>query len=129
MMVVLTVLAVSSMNSSTMELTMAINNQERNNAFQAAESTIDVAMARRNWTTLQPTPTGLLTLGYGTGQATTTCGAITPVPDIAFSMGVDTGSVMAFHFDVVAQGNATRNAVSFNNQSFYVAGPGGTDTC
>ena len=66
---------------------------------------------------------------YGVGQATMACGAITPVPDIAFSMGTDTGSVNAFHFDVVAQGTSTRNAVSFNNQSFWVAGPGGSDSC
>ena len=130
MMMVLTVLAVSTMNSSTMELTMATNNQERNNAFQAAESTIDVAIARRDWNTTTPTPTGTLSFGgYGTGTGSTACQTTTFVPDRSFSMGVGTGGVEAFHFDITAQGNSTRNAISFHTQSFYVVGPGGSGGC
>ena len=43
----------------------------------------------------------------------------TPVPDRAFSMGTSTGSVQAFHFDIVSVGRGPRNATSTHNQSFY----------
>jgi hypothetical protein len=49
----------------------------------------------------------------------------TPVPDRGFSLGVNTGMVQAFHFDVVATGTAPENASSTHNQSFYIVGPGG----
>jgi hypothetical protein len=40
-------------------------------------------------------------------------------------MGVSTGSVQAFHFDIVSVGKGPRNASSTHTQSFYQAGPGG----
>ena len=129
MMVVLTLLAVSSMNTATLELTMARNNQEQENAFQAAETAVDIAIARKNWTTAVPTallPTSMG--GYGVGQATTTCVDMTNVPDRAFSMGEGQQGIKAYHFDTIAQGTAANNAISFNNQSFYIVGPG-SDGC
>ena len=128
MMVVLTLLAVSSMNTATLELTMASNNQEQENAFQAAETAVDVAIALKNWGTAAPTTLLPTTFGYGTGQATTSCAAMTNVPDRAFSMGEGQQGIKAYHFDTIAQGNGNRNAISFNNQSFYIVGPG-SDGC
>jgi hypothetical protein len=64
-------------------------------------------------------------VGGGETEAVTTFQQTTPVPDIAFSMGVGGGAVQAFHFDVVAVGRGPRNALSTHNQSFYVVGPGG----
>ena len=52
-------------------------------------------------------------------------GVDTDIPDAAFSMGVSTGSVQAFHFDIVSVGKGPRNASSTHTQSFYQAGPGG----
>lgn len=131
LMVVLTVLAVSTMNTATLELTMATNAQNRQNAFQAAETGIDTAIALRNWTTTgativpnfapDPANPGVTT------TATTNCIITTGVPDRAFSQGVATGSIEAFHFDIVALATAPRNARATNNQSFYVVGPGTPD--
>jgi type IV pilus assembly protein PilX len=129
MMVVLTLLAVSSMNTATLELLMARNNQEQENAFQAAESAIDIAIARKNWTTAAPTNVLPVSMGgYGTGQATTTCVDMTNVPGRGFSSGEGDNGIKAYHFDTIAQGSANNNAISFNNQSFYTIGPG-SDGC
>ena len=67
---------------------------------------------------------GTTTAAYYT-EAVSTFMENTPVPNDAFSMGVSTGSVQAFHFDVVAIGRGPGNAVSTHNQSFYIVGPGG----
>jgi type IV pilus assembly protein PilX len=127
MLLVLTVLAVSGMNTSTLELTMAGNVQYQQNAFQAAETGIDIIIDNRNFTTVAPTVLPVTPLSpTDTTQSVASFQNNTPVPDAAFSMGEDTGAVAAFHFDIVAVGNSARNATSTNNQSFYVVGPGGS---
>lgn len=127
-LMVLTVLGVSSINTATLELTMAGNAQFHQEAFQAAETGIDISMARRDFNTLTPAVVDPMPLDVGSSyytEATSTFMENTPVPGAAFSMGVSTGSVQAFHFDVVARGTGPRNASSVHNQSFYIVGPGG----
>ena len=127
LLMVMTVLGVSGMNTATLELTMASNSQFHQDAFQAAETGVDISIATRNFTTLAPAIVPVTPLGDGSynTQAISTFAENTPVPDRAFSMGVNNGSVQAFHFDIVAVGTGPRNALSTHNQSFYVAGPGG----
>jgi len=132
LLMVLTVLGISGMNTATLELTMAGNAQFGQSAFQAAETGIDLVLGRRTFTTVAGSPGNVVpptALGDGTysTQAVTTFQTTTPVPDIGFSGGVGTpGAVQAFHFDVLSIGNGPRNARSTHNQSFYVVGPGGT---
>jgi len=127
LMLVLTVLGVSGVTVSVFGLTMATNAQVQQNAFQAAETGIDIAIETRNFTTTAPVVIPDTALGDGTYSTTSTMSfqVNTPVPGAAFSMGVDTGSVQAFHFDVVSTGSGPDNASSVHNQSFYVVGPGG----
>lgn len=127
LMLVLTILGVSGMSVSIFGLTMASNAQYQQNAFQAGETGIDIAMDRRNFTTNAPTVVPVTPLGDGTytTTATTTFSENTPVPDRAFSMGEDTGAVQAYHFNIVARGTGPDNASSTQTQSFYVVGPGG----
>ena len=73
-------------------------------------------------------PTYLGDGSYST-HSETSCVTTTPVPDIAFSMGAGSGTVQAFHFDIVSVGNGPRNATSTHTQSFYVVGPGGGTGC
>jgi len=125
LLLVLTVVGVSGMNTATMEVTMAGNTQFQNDAFQMAEDGIDTVLAQRAYstggnTTLPPTGDP----DYDR-QAVTRFITTTPIPDAAFSMGVSTGSVQAFHFDIVSVGKGPRNASSTHTQSFYQAGPGG----
>lgn len=124
LMLALTVLGISGMNSSTLELTMAGNTESADDAFQAAETGINIAMAQGNWSTAAPTVVGVTSLGDGTykTQATTKATACTIVPDRAFSAGVG-GGVMAWHFTIRATGTGPRGASSTHDQSFYIAGP------
>ena len=131
LLMILTILGISGMNTATLELTMASNAQFHQDAFQAAETGIDIAMSNGGLgaaiggtgTVLPPTPLGD---GASSTQAVTTFQLATPVPDRAFSLGVGTsGAVQAYHFDVVSQGTGPRNATSTHTQSFYVIGPGG----
>ena len=125
LMLVLTVLGVSGMTDSIFGLTMASNSQLQQNAFQAAETGIDIAIETRNFTTTGPVNiAGPIGSGTYSTNATMQFQVTTPVPDSAFSMGVGPGSVQAYHFDVQATGTGPENAQSVNNQSFYVIGPG-----
>ena len=127
LLMVITVLGVASMNTATLELTMAGNTQFHQEAFQAAETGIDISIAQRQFNTAAPAVLPVTPLDDGSydTQAVSTFMENTPVPSDAFSMGVNVGSVQAFHFDVVAVGRGPSNAISTHNQSFYVAGPGG----
>ena len=131
LLMILTILGISGMNTATLELTMASNAQFHQDAFQAAETGIDLAMSNGGFgaaiggtgAVLPPTPLGD---GASSTQAVTTFQLATPVPDRAFSLGVGTsGAVQAYHFDVVSLGTGPRNATSTHTQSFYVIGPGG----
>lgn len=129
LMLVMTVLGVSGMNTATLELTMAGNAQSQQDAFQAAETGIDIAISQGNFATIadgfvEPTSIGEED-DVVTTEARTRFQQTTPVPDIAFSMGVGGGGVQAFHFEVVAVGRGPRNALSTHNQNFYIVGPNG----
>ena len=126
LLLVLTVLGVSGMNTATMELRMAGNTQIQEDSFQMAEDAIDIGIAQRNFTTVGPTTVNLLGTPNADRQARTIFATTTPVPDVAFSMGTSTGSVQAFHFDITAVGQGSGGATSTHTQSFYVVGPGGS---
>ena len=54
LLVVITVLAVSGMNTATTELAMARNDQNNENAFQAAETGLEQALAQGSFNTVAP---------------------------------------------------------------------------
>lgn len=127
LMLVLTVLGISGMNTVSVELTMANNLAAEHEAFQAAESGIDVAIGSRDFTTRGSVSVPAMPLGDGgySAQTTTQCVATTPVPDAAFSMGTAAGSMRAFHFATTSIGTGPRGASATLNQEFYVVGPAG----
>lgn len=124
LLLVLTVLGVSGMNTATLELVMANNSQSQQLAFQAAETGIDLAVG--NGTYVTSAPTNFLS---GTSRANMRCVTTTPVPDIAFSIGAPSGSAQAYHFDVLAVGTGPRSSTATHNQSFYIVGPGASSGC
>lgn len=133
LLVVITVLAISGMNTATTELAMARNDQNYENAFQAAETGLEQALGQGRFDTVADiaesftinTNDQVLTLV----QFETT----SLVPDGAFSIGVGTG-MSAYHFNITATaeskragtgGAATdRDATAVHTQAFYVVGPG-----
>jgi len=122
LLMVITVLGISSMHTATLEVMMAGNTQFHQEALQAADTGIDISIAQRNFSTGAPAilPVTPLDDGSYDTQAVSTFMENTPVPDDAFSMGVNVGSVQAFHFDISAVGRGPSNAVATHNQSFYI---------
>ncbi|MGQ0385037.1 MAG: PilX N-terminal domain-containing pilus assembly protein [Gammaproteobacteria bacterium] len=125
LLLVLTILAVSGVFTSTMELRMVRNTQSQERAFQAAEVAIEDALANPVLSTSVPfiqtaiaVPNGygdqydyrLQSVGWtelGTGMT-------------GFSIGT---AFLAYHFQVDANGTGPDNAVAQHTQSFYVIGP------
>ena len=118
LLLVLTVVGVSGMNTATMEINMAASTQFQADAFQMTEDGLDTVLATRDYTT--DTTRTLNWIG-GTDydrRAVTTYRGNTDVPDAAFS----SDEVEAFHFEIRSVGRGPRNAQSENTQSFYVVG-------
>ena len=128
LLLVLTILAVSGVMTSTLELRMVGNTQLQERAFQSAEVAVEDALANPVLSTSVPfnqatipnpnlpddqysyqlqfvgqTPLGTGTTGYSIGTA-----------------------FMTYHFQVDATGTAPGNALAQHVQSFYIVGPGGT---
>jgi len=131
MLVVITVLAVSGMNTASTGLAMARNDQNVENAFQAAETGIETALMQQPFNTAAPTVINGSTNGAKeTFDVTITFDCVTIVPDRAFSLGSGSG-ISAIHFNTVSNAQSLRTAGSENvrdasarhTQAFYVVGP------
>jgi type IV pilus assembly protein PilX len=133
LLVIITILAVSGMNTATTELIIARNNQSFENAFQAAEYGLEQAIAQGRYSTTEKTDLGqfLLSSNDSVGVVTEFEDS-TPIPDRAFSLGVSSGNV-AFHFVATATAESlrsgststvtNRDASAIHTQAFYVIGP------
>lgn len=128
LLMVLTVLAISGMNTSTLELQMAGNMQYSEKAFQAAEIGIERAFRSGSYNTQSSLSTPVTTITTGRPETFTTTmsfdadSGVTPVLSGGYSMGVGTG-YSAYHFDIRSTGASSRNAKSVHAQSFFVIGP------
>ena len=133
LMVVITVLAISGMNTATTELAMARNDQSYENAFQAAETGLETALAQGRFDTLTNVALTQNVNLRDTVTAVINFEDTTLVPDRAFSMGVGSG-IAAYHFNAVATAEARqdagvttdRDASAVHTQAFYVVGPEGS---
>lgn len=126
LLVVLTLLAISGMNTASLDLQMAGNEQSYQNSFQAAETGVEQALSSGSYNTGAPSVIPVTTVPGTTDtyQATTqfNCGnGISPVR--GYSMAVGDSSYVAYHFDTTSIGTSSRNASSTHVQSFYVVGP------
>jgi Tfp pilus assembly protein PilX len=134
LLVVITVLAISGMSTATTELAMARNDQNYENAFQAAETGLEAALAQGQFSALGP---ATIPVYINSNDSVETLiqpdGDPTIVPDQAFSLGG--GGVVAYHFLATATAvsrrssapNVTtdRDASAVHTQAFYVVGPQG----
>ncbi len=119
LLLVLTVLGVSSMNTATMQITMAANTQFQEDAFQMTEDAIDIVLGTRDYSTDAAHTLDWTADPDYNRRAVTTYRLNTPVPaGRAFSLG----EFDAFHFDVQSLGRGPRNATAQTTQSFYVVG-------
>lgn len=137
LLVVVTVLAIAGMNTATTELAIARNDQTYENAFQAAETGLEIALSSGPFTTagttLGPLPVNApdLASAHETVSVLIEFEDATLVPDKAFSLGVGSG-IAAYHFHATATaesnriaggGNTDRDASAVHTQAFYVVGP------
>ena len=132
LLVVITVLAISGMNTATTEIAMARNDQNYENAFQAAETGLENALSQGRWDTLAVSslPQYISPNGHEFVDARVEFEDTTLVPDSAFSLGVGSG-IAAWHFVATSQaesrrdpgGDTDRDASAVHTQAFYVVGP------
>jgi type IV pilus assembly protein PilX len=124
LLVVLTLLAISGMNTASLELVIAGNSQYRQNAFQAAETGIAQALATGVFNPRSgPTTSPRAPLANDTTNDffTTT---ITPqlngqgLP----ALGKSGDRFRDFHFEVTSVGDSSRNARATSVQGLAVVG-------
>ncbi len=131
LLLVLTLLAISGMNTATLELTMAGNTQFHENAFQAAETGIEQALVL-----------GAFNPSGGTERLPATADTTTPIPDTGGNdrffatiapqlgglaqpaiWGSSWDSFSTFHFEIQSNGQSTRNAAATTVQGVAVIAP------
>ncbi|MBT8103435.1 MAG: hypothetical protein KJO95_10735 [Gammaproteobacteria bacterium] len=131
LLVVITTLAISGMNTATTELAMARNDQNYEFAFQAAETGLETAIAQGSYDTTAADPAELNNISvHDEVKTMIRYEDSTIVPDRAFSLGVGSG-VAAHHFLATAEakskrapGSVTdRDSSALHTQAFYVVGP------
>lgn len=132
LLVVISILAISSINAATTELAMARNDMVYERAFQAAETGLEQAIALGQFSTLANTNLAQNVTGNESVTSLIEFEEETLVPDRAFSLGVGSG-ISAYHF--IATSTATskragtagaatdRDASAIHTQAFYVVGP------
>jgi type IV pilus assembly protein PilX len=132
LLVVITVLAISGMNTATTELAMARNDQSYEWAFQAAETGLENVLAQGQYTAVVGAPSPPLVVNINTNDSVSAVIEYedsTLVPDRAFSLGVGSG-ISAYHFLATATaksqraaGGTDRDSSAIHTQAFYVVGP------
>jgi type IV pilus assembly protein PilX len=131
LLLVLTLLAISGMNTASLELAMAGNMQYQQNAFQAAEAGIEQALVLGAFNPSDPPQRLPATAG------TTTSIPNTDDRDKFFAVirpelggaaqpaiwGASWDSFSTYHFEVQSNGESARNAVSTTRQGVAVIAP------
>ena len=131
LLVVITILAISGMNTATTELAMARNDQNYENAFQSAEAGLAMVLGQGGFSTVASDPVTQTITDHETVTMQIQFEEASLVPDRAFSLGVGSG-IAAYHFLATAQawslrdpGTTTdRDSTAVHTQAFYVVGPG-----
>jgi type IV pilus assembly protein PilX len=121
LLAILTLLAVSGLNASSMELVMAGNEQYRQKASQAADTGIEIALtkAAEFKQICSSTPTELMNEDVpdvpGDGYRVTV-----QYRNDAEAPGDTANEYQAYHYQVVSTGRSARNANSEITQGLYV---------
>jgi type IV pilus assembly protein PilX len=142
LLLVLTLLAISGMNTASLELIMAGNTQYRQNAFQAAETGIERALVDGGFNPSSGAqqipatnpPQAIPGTNNADGYVVTITPALGGAPQPAL-WGSSWDSFSTYHFDIQSTGTSVRNAVVVNFQGVAVISPAdstvtpiGTDT-
>ena len=121
LLVAITLMAISSMSTASLDLIMAGNEQYHTRAFHAAESGIEQAWlndgafttsADYPWTAATPTGTGSDAYRYTVTRPN--AGAVQSSPP-----GNSSGSFGAVYFSITSTGNSERGAQATNTQELF----------
>jgi len=125
LLAVLTLLAVSGMNSASLEFVMAGNEQYRSNAFQAAEAGIAQSIATG---TFNPDAVVPFVVPPGAnGNDTWAASITTQLGGFAGQVwGFDSNSVLGIHYEIQSTGASVRNAQAVNTQGILQYVPAGS---
>lgn len=125
LLLILTLLAISGMNTATTELTMAGNAQYQVRAFQAAETGIEQIIAAGNFNpavnqvltnqTLQNPDPNLADDQYAT--------VTRPRGNTMAPPGFSIGEFTSEHFEIVSTGTSQRNASATHTQGLFLVVP------
>lgn len=132
LLVMLTLLAVSGMNTASTELVMAGNEQYRQQAFQASGTGVERALLVLASVPTSKTPTVVpekdVVEGKKVGRYTTSSQYLGDDLDLP---GFSSGKFIGFHYEITSTGKAARGAQSQQRQGAFViqnAGGGGEFT-
>lgn len=125
LLLVLTLLAISGMNTASLELIMSGNTQYQQSAFQAAETGIERTLTTGAFNPSMTAQTIAATLGTGSNPDRFT--AVT-TPELGGAAqpaiwGSTWDSFSTYHFVIVSTGSSARNAVASNTQGVAVISP------
>lgn len=123
LLLVLTLLAISGMNSASLEFIMAGNEQYRSNAFQASEAGIEQTIQQGVFNPADAAPPSLT----GTiGASDTWTATVTPQlggTALAAIWGNSWNSFSTYHFEINSAGTSTRSSNAVNLQGLAVISP------
>lgn len=123
LLVVITLVAVSAMGISKLQLLIAGNTQYSMQAFQRGQSALETRFINESFDTTMSNDTA----DYKKGTETVATTAVTYIRSSNIPAGgysLDAGYA-AFHFEITANAEAPRGAQSEQTQGFYIIGPGG----
>lgn len=120
LLLVLTILAISGVNSTTLNLIMAGNTQFTQDAFQAAESCIERSMVQNDFIPDPNLPPETRTIPNVCSAVSKTqlCGM--PQPALP---GSSLKSYSTYHFEIESTGSSARNASARNIQGTATIAP------
>jgi type IV pilus assembly protein PilX len=122
LLLVLTLLAISGMNTATTELFMAGNEKYQENAFQAAETGIERTIATDPFNPAAPPPVAppQVNLAAGDSYVARVLPRGSSLPPPGYSLGSSFG---AENFEIQSTGNSLRNATSSHVQGLALVVP------
>jgi hypothetical protein len=123
LLLILSVLAVSTMSSATFGLTMAGNAQYGENAFQMAETGVEVAINSGPFSDQVDTVVPQTNVADLDGDQIGTFQATASFQECRPADGFSVDEYAAYHFQIDSTGTSFRGAQSQNQQDFYVVGP------